>query len=43
MDDNLYQKPFALWIDLEGFQDQFFKGAEMTLSSENCKMIKNRS
>ncbi len=40
MDDNLYQKPFALWIDLEGFQDQFFKGAEITLSSENCKMIK---
>ena len=34
------KSPFAVWIDVEGMQDEVLSGALDTLKNENCKMIK---
>lgn len=33
-------KPFSLWIDVEGYQEQVLKGSTQTLNNDNCKFLK---
>jgi len=37
---DIITKPFALWIDVEGFQKQVLFGAKNILNNKNCKFLK---
>lgn len=39
-DYDIISKPFALWIDVEGFQKQVLFGAKNILNNKNCKFLK---
>ncbi|MDA8984280.1 FkbM family methyltransferase, partial [Planktomarina temperata] len=41
LDDGTYvNRPFALWIDVEGMQKEVLLGASQTLQNSNCRILK---